>query len=120
MLTAKTRTTILAVVASVSFAAASVAPAVSQARPKTTATKTVTAREACDAVVDSMLNAEQEARNYEKAGDTKSAEASWTAANLYFDVWSEQGCATIAVTIPVKLPPVSAPITPVRGINAKA
>jgi hypothetical protein len=120
MLSTKTRTTILAVVASFSFAAATVAPAVSQARPKTVTTKKVTAREACDAVADGMLNAEKEAKNYEKAGDTANAEASWAAANLYFDVWSEQGCATVAVTIPVKLPPVSAPITRVGGIKAKA
>jgi hypothetical protein len=120
MLSTKTRTTILALVASFSFAAATVAPAVSQARPKTVTSKTVTAREACDAVADSMLQAEQDARNYEKAGDTANAEASWASANLYFDVWSEQGCATIAVTRPVRLPPVSAPITRVRGISAKA
>jgi hypothetical protein len=120
MLSSKTRTTILALVASVSFAATTVAPAVSQARPKTTTTKSVTAREACDAVVDSILQAEQDARNYEKAGDTVNAEASWAAANLYFDIWSEQGCASIAVASPVKMPPVSAPVSPVRGVNARA
>jgi hypothetical protein len=103
----KARTTILALVASLSFAASTVAPAVSQAQPKPPVAKKVTAKEACDAVVDSILNAEAEARRYEKAGDTKNAEASWAAANLYFDVWSEQGCATTAVTGPTVAPPVA-------------
>jgi hypothetical protein len=118
MLSSKTRTTILAVVASLSFAATTVAPAISQARPKAIETKTPKSV-ACNAVADSMLQAEQDARNYEKAGDTANAEASWAAANLYFDVWSEQGCASADV-ISVKLPPVSAPITRVGGIKAKA
>ena len=107
MTTAKTRTTILALIASLSFAASTVAPAVSQAQPKPPVAKKVTAREACDAVVDSMEKAEAEARRYEKAGETKNAEASWTAANLYFDIWSEQGCATIAVTGPTVAPPLA-------------
>lgn len=118
MLSTKTRTTILTVVASLSFAAATVAPAVSQARPKAIETKTPKSV-ACSAVVNSMQNAEKDAREYEKAGDTANAEASWAAANLYFDIWSEQGCASVAGTISVKLPPASAPVSPVRGVIAK-
>ncbi|HEX4436827.1 MAG TPA: hypothetical protein VH061_08525 [Solirubrobacteraceae bacterium] len=116
MTSIKARTTILALVASLSFGASTVAPAVSQARPKSPTTK-ADPKEACDAVVDSMLNAEAEARRYEKAGDTKNAEASWTAANLYFDVWSEQGCATVAVTGPiVASPPATIPSRTVKPL----
>jgi hypothetical protein len=111
MTTTRTRTTIIALVASLSFAASTVAPAVSQARPKSPTTKKVSAREACDAVAGSMLNAEAEAKKYEKAGKTADAEAEWAAANLYFDIWSEQGCATLAVTGPV----VSAPVASLPG-----
>jgi hypothetical protein len=111
----KARTTVLALVASLSFAASTVAPAVSQAQPKPPSAKKVTAKEACDAVVDSMLNAEAEARRFEKAGETKNAEASWTAANLYFDIWSEQGCATVAVTGPT----VAAPVATIPGRTVK-
>jgi len=60
-----------------------------------------------------MHNAEEEAKNYEKAGDTKSAEASWAAANIYFEVWGDNGCQGAAVTLPVKM-------TPVSGIMAKS
>jgi hypothetical protein len=115
MISTTTRTTVLALVASLSFAASTVAPAVSQARPKTTTTKKVSAREACDAVASSMLEAEAKAKKYEKAGDEANAEAEWAAANLYFDVWSEQGCATLAVTGPV----VAAPIASLPGRNIK-
>jgi hypothetical protein len=104
MFSTKTRSTILALVASIGFAATTVAPAISQARPKSPTQKTPTMAEACSAVAGSMLKAEDEAKNYEKKGDTANAEASWAAANLYFDIWSEQGCATVAV--------VHAPIVP--------
>jgi hypothetical protein len=114
MFSTRTRTTILAIVASASFAVSTVAPAISQARPKTVTTKKVSAREACDAVAGSMLNAEREAKNYEKKGDTKNAEASWAAANLYFDIWSEQRCATVQVVGPSQ-PPVVAPSQ--TGVN---
>jgi hypothetical protein len=117
MFSTKTRTAILTLVASLSFAGATVAPAVSQARPKAIETKTPK-RLACNALVDSIQQAEQDARNYEKAGDTKNAEASWTAANLYFDVWSEQGCASADVAISVRRPP--ARIAPVGAAGPKA
>ncbi len=118
MFSTKTRTMILTLVASLSFAGATVAPAISQARPKAIETKTPKSV-ACNAVADSMLNAEKDAREYEKAGDTANAEASWAAANLYFDIWSEQGCASAGVTIALKLPPAAAPVSPVRGVIAK-
>jgi hypothetical protein len=117
MFSTRTRTTILALVASASFAASTVAPAVSQARPKTVTTKKVTAKEACDALAGSVLRAEGEAKKYEKKGETKNAEASWTAANLYFDLWAEQGCATIQVVGP-SAPPVVAPSQ--TGVNVLA
>jgi hypothetical protein len=117
MFSTRTRTTIVALVASASFAVSTVAPAVSQARPKTVTTKSVSAKEACDALASTILKQEQEAKNYEKKGDTKNAEASWAAANLYFDVWAEQGCATIAVVGP-SAPPVVAPSQ--TGVNVLA
>ena len=113
MLSTKTRTTIVALVASLSFAATTVAPAVSQARPKSPTTKKVTLRQVCNGLADPMHNAEEEARNYEKAGDTKNAEASWAAANVYFEVWGDNGCQGAAVTFPIKIPPAS-------GIEAKS
>ncbi len=118
MLSTKTRTTVLALVASLSFAGATVAPAISQARPKAIETKTPKSV-ACSAVVNSMQNAEKDAREYEKAGDTANAEASWAAANLYFDIWTEQGCATVSATIALKMPRAAAPVSPVRGVIAK-
>jgi hypothetical protein len=117
MFSPRTRTTILALVASASFAVSTVAPAISQARAKTVTVKTVTAKEACDALAGSVLKAEQEAKKYEKKGDTKNAEASWAAANLYFDVWSDQGCATVQVVGP-SAPPVVAPSQ--TGVNVLA
>ena len=54
MFSTRTRTTILALVASASFAASTVAPAVSQARPKTVTTKKVTMKEACDALAGTI------------------------------------------------------------------
>jgi hypothetical protein len=97
MLSTKTRTTILALVASASFAATTVAPAVSQARPKTTTIKRVTQRQACNEFVESIRQAEEAAKEYEKAGDTANAEAAWGMANAYFDNWQGNGCQILAI-----------------------
>jgi hypothetical protein len=95
MLTTKTRTIIATAVASLSFAATTLAPAVSQARPKIIATKPPTGQ-TCNVLVESIAKAEAEARDYEKKGDTKSADAMWASANLYFATWSATGCANAA------------------------
>lgn len=115
MLSSKTRTTILALVASASFAATTVAPAVSQARPKTTTIKRVTQRQACSEFVASMNLAEESARMYEKAGDTEDAEASWAMANAYFQNWQGNGCQTLAI---VKFSPPGISVAPGRVLKS--
>jgi hypothetical protein len=114
MLTTKTRTIIATFVASLSFAATTVAPAVSQARSKTVSTKPSALHEACNSLADSMLNAEAEARNYEKKGDTKNAEVQWAAANMISELWSNTGCAGAAITGPS----ASGIAAPVVGVSA--
>jgi len=114
MLTTRTRSTIIALLASLSFAATTVVPAVSQARSKTVATKTSVLHEACNSLAQSMLNAEAEARNDEKKGDTKSAEAQWAAANMIFALWTNTGCDGAAITGPS----ASGIAAPVGGLSA--
>jgi hypothetical protein len=114
MFSTKTRTTIVALVASLSFAATTVAPAVSQARSKTVSTKPSALREACNSLAGSMLNAEAEARNYEKKGDTKNAEAQWAAANMIFELYTNTGCVGAAITGPS----ASGIAAPVIGVSA--
>ena len=115
MLTTKTRTIIATLVASLSFAATTVAPAVSQARPKTIATKNPSAK-TCEVLAESMTKAEAEARDYEKKGDTKSAEAMWASANLYFVTWSTSGCGNWGVEIAG--PSTVGIAAPVAGVSA--
>jgi hypothetical protein len=113
MLTTKTRTIIATVVASVSFAATTVVPAVSQARPKTSARK-VPSSQTCEALAESTTKAEAEARDYEKKGDTKSAETLWASASLYYATWSASGCQNAFVTGPSR----TGIAAPVGGVSA--
>ncbi len=113
MLTTKTRTIIATCVASLGFAASTVAPAVSQARPKTIERKSASAQ-TCNTLAESMTKAEEEARDYEKKGDTKTAETLWASVNLYFATWSASGCQNAWVIGY----PVSGLAAPVGGVSA--
>ena len=98
MLTTRTRSIIIAGLASLSFAATTVAPAISQAKPLKPGAKADAAT--CTALWGGYLKGVEKAEKLEKEGKTKQAEAAWAAAGTTLSVFADLGCIspTLRVT----------------------
>ena len=121
MLSTRIHTTILALVASVSFAAATVAPAVSQAQKNIPTHKTISHEEECATLAELFTKEAQAAEKYEREGDKASAEASLGIAQIYFEMGTEAQCWFPAVKHPPQAPPVSGSLPRVGpSLSAKA
>jgi hypothetical protein len=92
MLSTRTRSIIIAGLASLSFAATTVAPAVSQARPISPTTK---ASPACSSLWSAFQKGVEKAEQLEKEGKTKQAEAAWSAAGRALGLFTDSGCASL-------------------------
>ncbi len=90
MLSTRTRTIIATFVASLSFAATTVAPAVSQARPISPKADAAT----CSALWGAFQKGVEKAEKLEKEGKTKQAEAAWATATTTLGVFSDLGCVS--------------------------
>jgi hypothetical protein len=106
MFATKTRTAIIALIASSSFALSTVAPAVSQAQA-VQPTHKITKAEVCSAISANEQNANDEVLKYLAEGDVANAEASGAAAELYYSEGVRQGCWTAAMDIPVSSHPIA-------------
>jgi len=101
MLTTRTRSIIIAGLASLSFAATAVAPAISQAKPlKPGATADAAT---CTALWGAYQKGVEKAEKLEKEGKTKQAEAAWATAGTTLGVFGDLGC--ISPTLRVKAAP---------------
>jgi hypothetical protein len=107
MFATKTRTTIVALIASSSFALSTVAPAISQAQKVQTTTHKTTKAEACSTLSANEQKANDEVLKYLEEGDVANAEASGAAAELYYAEGVREGCWTAAMNIPVSSHPVA-------------
>ena len=94
MLTTRTRSIIITGLASLSFAATTVAPAVSQARPVSPTTKT---SPACASIWASFQEKIAKAEKLEKEGKTKQAEAAWSAAGRALSSFNDAGCVSLTI-----------------------
>jgi hypothetical protein len=94
MLSTRTRSIIIAGLASLSLAATTVAPAVSQARPILPTTKT---SPACASLWGGFQEKVAKAEKLEKEGRTKQAEAAWSAAGRALDIFTDSGCVSLTV-----------------------
>jgi hypothetical protein len=90
MLTTRTRSIIIAGLASLSFAATTVAPAISQAKPLKPGAQADAAT--CTALWGGFQKEVANAEKLEKEGKTKQAEKAWAAASTTLGVFGDLGC----------------------------
>jgi hypothetical protein len=107
MFATKTRTTIIALIASSSFAISTVAPSISQAQKVQTAPHKITKEEACATLSDLESKANQEVAKYLAEGDVEMAEAIGQMAEGYFADGVNEGCWSAAMIVTVTSHPVS-------------
>jgi hypothetical protein len=119
MFSTKLRTTIIALVASTSFAAATIAPAVSQAQKVQPPPHKITHAEACSTLAANESKAEQELKKYSSEGDTANAELAETVANLYYEEGVREGCWLADVRGPISAPPIAVIGSGVGVLNVK-
>jgi hypothetical protein len=107
MFATKTRTTIIALIASSSFAVSTIAPSISQAQKVQTAPHKITKEEACSAFGELESKANQEAAKYLEEGDLDSAETASATAELIFQTGVREGCWPAAMAVSITSHPIS-------------
>ncbi len=120
MLTNKTRTIILTLAASATFAAGAVAPTASFAKPKGPTAHKISNQEACEILVGLIERELEASKKYEARGEKAEAKLAETRASLYLEVMNDQGCLSATVVKGVRTPEVSAPITKLPPVQALA